>query len=56
MSQPCSVCGKPADFALIEDDGTMHGWLCPMCDSRHRLKQMGWKRRTRRRLRRLFKL
>jgi hypothetical protein len=44
----CLDCAQPGEFAVVTDDGTMHGWLCSTCEDRRRLKQMGWRRRLKR--------
>ena len=31
-NRTCRDCGRPADFAVLDEQGTMHGWLCDGCD------------------------
>jgi hypothetical protein len=51
-SRHCHECGRAADHAHLNQDGTFDAWYCHACDQKRRQKRMGWRRRTKRRLRR----
>ena len=47
-NRECMDCGKPADFAVLDEAGGMHGWLCERCERKHRRRRLGPWRRVRR--------
>ena len=50
----CRDCGEPADFAILDEAGTMHGWLCERCERKHRRRRLGPWRRFRRHVKTLL--
>ena len=53
-NRTCRDCGRPADFAVLDEQGTMHGWLCDRCDRKHRMRKIGLWHRVRRRVKAVF--
>ncbi len=49
----CLDCDAPGDRALVDERGTMHGYVCLPCDAKRRRRMMGWRRRIKVRIRRL---
>ena len=52
----CIDCGAPAEWALVNEDGTLEGHICERCDKRRRRRRMGWRRRVRSQVKRLLGL
>jgi hypothetical protein len=48
----CLDCDAPGERALVDERGTMHGYVCLPCDTKRRHRAMGWRRRITVRLRR----
>jgi hypothetical protein len=46
----CKDCGQAADFAVRDEAGGVHGWLCDKCEWKHRRRRLGLWRRVRHRV------
>jgi hypothetical protein len=50
----CIDCGRPAEWALIDERGELVGRICIQCDYKRRRNRMGWQRRLAITIRRLL--
>jgi hypothetical protein len=54
--RPCVDCGKPGLYPMVDVTGEHFGYICENCDRKRRNRQMGWRRRFKRRMRRFLGL
>ena len=54
VGEKCMICGAPAEWLRVRDDGTVHGYICGDCDYQESRRRSGWSGRMRARMRRRF--
>jgi hypothetical protein len=56
MSRTCRDCGSAGHWPVVDPTGTMLGYFCDDCDRKDRRRRMGWRRRAKAQLKRLFQI